>query len=614
MQAAMRCMLLGALIALSGFLLEVGYFRWWPAILFAPLPFAFACTLCRSRVGCLLLGFFGGSVALRIHLHALTVFDHSATYTLIVLNALTLSAVALAVFEGKRQGFRMVWVLPVAWVGAEALRLVGPTGLPFAVLGFACHQQTWMIQIADLGGPLLVSFAIAAMNGVLLDFLLAKGSTQTRVRCAMLPGGVVISFAWLAIYGYGQLRIGQTLQALEAGPRIAVLQSDGIQFQNSEKDYDGTVLFADLLRLSEAAAASRAPPDLIVWPEKVPGLPLFNYAYLRAPFDPLMFSDTSRETVDHTRLAAEWDRFRTKHIHQHDRFRNWVSNLGVPVLVGMSHQTIRGDPWPNYFEERNAASMYVPGSLKPTYSQFKMRLFPGAETMPGGSDVWLKTLGWLAPARRWIESVSNLTSGSERVIMPIHEHTFVVAVCSEILFSDSSGVMLATPSPESRKPIIITMANEGLLQRNQSILTCKMAMAFRAIEARTSVARSTNGGISGFVDPVGRYYGMVTNASGSYFTRQGTPEESAIEALLAFRRQHSREAINDNLDLQAEHGMLIDNIALLRASAGIEGWSVQDTYTTDLITIINAGDTTSILWLPSVSFSPFLFSFFAHAN
>ena len=44
-----------------------------------------------------------------------------------------------------------------------------------------------MIQIADLGGIYLVSFAIASVNGALADVILAGGrrfGMRKRVRCA----------------------------------------------------------------------------------------------------------------------------------------------------------------------------------------------------------------------------------------------------------------------------------------------------------------------------------------------------------------------------------------------------------------------------------------------
>lgn len=596
-----RRALLWTLVVLGGLLFEIGYFRWWQAILLTPLPFAWAFALCRSRASSLLFGFFGGFVALRIQQNELATYDHVGATLLILLSAATLAPVALAVHEGARRGFRMAWLLPVAWVGAEALRLSGPLGLPFAVLGFACHEQIALVQMADLGGPMLISFAIAAANGVLLDAILARGTARERFRHALLPGGCVVAAAWAGLLLYGQLRIGQIEHALEPGPRIAVVQSDALSFTDAAKSYDGDVLLRDLMRMSEEVAAAPAPPTLIVWPEKAADIPLFNEEFLRAEFDPRMLSPAARDRfeTDPAPITAEWARLQQERAAKQTRFLRWVGELGIPVLAGYTHQRIGGGEFPRYFEEHNAATLFVPGAAdamntvggeggdasRPT--QFKMRLFPGGEYLPGGGALWLKALGWLPPARRWIESIGNLGAGEERVLMRVDGHPLVVAICSEILRSDSAGVFMQTP--EGRQPLIVTMSNEGRFHRNHSLMVSQMAMVFRAVEARTTVARAANAGISGFVDPAGRYHGLVTNRDGKHFTRLGAPDSAAIDAVLAFRREHATEAIASDPALAAELTRLVAEVERLRALAGIQGVSLQDTFTTSARTVYQRG-------------------------
>ncbi len=309
---------------------------------------------------------FGGFAALYIQQSKLATYDHVGAAVLIFLCAVTLGPVALAIHEGARRGLRMAWLLPVAWVGAETLRLSGPTGLPFAVLGFACHEQVWLVQIADLGGPLLISFAIAAANGVMLDVLLARGSTIRRLRRAMLPGGGAVAAAWVGIVIYGQVRIPQIDRAAEPGPRVAVVQSDALLFADPAKDYDGEVLLNDLMRMSEEAAASPDPPELIVWPERAADIPLFNEEFLRAEFDLRMVSPESRARVevDPGHYAAHWDRMQRERAAKQARFVQWVDDLGIPVLAGYLHQQPGDKEYPYYLEELNAALAVVPIILK----------------------------------------------------------------------------------------------------------------------------------------------------------------------------------------------------------------------------------------------------------
>lgn len=587
-----RLLLIWILVILGGVLFEIGYFRWWVTILVTPLPIALAFALCRSRAGCLVFGVFGGFVALRIQQDKLATYDHVGATLLIFISALSLILVAWAVHEGHRRGCRMVWVLPLGWVGAEVVRMVGPLGLPFAVLGFACHEQVALIQVADLGGPLLLSFAIAAANGAALDFLLARGAPRQRLRRALLPGGLVVALGWGALLCYGQLRIRQVEAAMEPSLRIAVVQSDAILFRDAAKNYDGRVLLRELMAMSEAAAAEPVPPDLIVWPEKAADIPLYNEEFLQAEFDLRMVPSESRAEAeaDPAPFIERWENHRRERAGPHANFLRWVDTLGTPFLVGLSHYQPGAGEFPRYFDEYNAATLFVPvegGQVEARASQFKMRLFPGGEYLPGGTAVWLRWLGWLPPARNWIESVKDLGTGETRVLMQWDGHPFVVAICSEILRSDTAGVFMSADT--GRKPLIVTLSNEGWFLRNHSLMVSQMAMPFRAVEARTSVARAANAGISGFADPTGRYHGLVTNEDGRHFTRLGAPDAPAIDAVLAFRKQHGQEQIADDPLLMAELRELIAEVERLRALAGIQGYSVEDTTTTPLRTIYQRG-------------------------
>lgn len=587
-----RIFLIWLLVILGGVLFEIGYFRWWVTILVTPLPIALAFALCRSRAGCLLFGVFGGFVALRIQQDKLATYDHVGATLLIFISSLSLILVAWAIHEGRRRAYRMAWVLPVAWVGAEMLRMVGPLGLPFAVLGFACHEQVALIQVADLGGPLLLSFAIAAGNGVVLDFLLRSGTLRQRLQHSLLPGGLAVALGWAALLAYGQLRIQQVDAAMEPHLRVAVVQSDAILFRDSAKNYDGRVLLRELMAMSEAVAAEPEPPDLIVWPEKAADIPLFNAEFLQAEFDLRMVPAGSRAEAeaDPAPFVKQWENHRGERARRQAAFLRWVDALGIPILTGLSHLQPGEGEFPRYFDAYNAATLFMPAEgrlAEARASQFKMRLFPGGEYLPGGTEAWLRWLGWFPPARNWIESVGDLGTGEARVPMNLEGHPFVVAICSEILRSDTAGVFMSADG--GRKPLIVTLSNEGWFLRNHSLMVSQMAMPFRAVESRTSVARAANAGISGFADPAGRYYGLVTNEDGRHFTRLGAPDSAAIDAVLAFREEHGQARIAADPLLTEEDQRLVAEVERLRALAGIRGYSVEDTTTTALRTIYQRG-------------------------
>jgi len=103
--------------------------------------------------------------------------------------------------------------------------------------------------------------------------------------------------------------------------------------------------------------------------------------------------------------------------------------------------------------------------------------------------------------------------------------SFIVSICGEILFPESSGVY----DYRDERLFHITIANEGRFQRNRALLGTSMSQPFRAIAARRAIARSAIAGISGFVSPTGRLYGQVTNAGGKHWTGLGFAEQATIE-------------------------------------------------------------------------------------
>ena len=92
------------------------------------------------------------------------------------------SSPAARLFDGgiARRAFPLALLLPVTFVAGEFLRLLGPLGVPTGLLALSFHERLWMIQIADLGGIYLVSFAIASVNGALADRLSRRRAVARR--------------------------------------------------------------------------------------------------------------------------------------------------------------------------------------------------------------------------------------------------------------------------------------------------------------------------------------------------------------------------------------------------------------------------------------------------
>ncbi|MBM3840639.1 MAG: hypothetical protein FJ398_22295 [Verrucomicrobia bacterium] len=112
--------------------------------------------------------------------HFLGFYSWSGLAVMACWQATTLAPVALAMrWLHERWAWPLTFALPVAWVGGEFLRNLGPLALPTGLLKAPCYDQLWMIQVCDLAGVYGLDFALGMINGLLADAALAwLGSTR----------------------------------------------------------------------------------------------------------------------------------------------------------------------------------------------------------------------------------------------------------------------------------------------------------------------------------------------------------------------------------------------------------------------------------------------------
>jgi apolipoprotein N-acyltransferase len=142
------------------------------------------------------------------------------------------------------------------WVAVEYTRTV--LKLNPAPLGDAFAHQNWFIQIADLGGTYLVSFALTFIASSL-----ALAYHSKRVR-ALIPAITM----FLLCTSYSAFRLNESPKTSESQPRkIAIMQAAlptwfyGLAHGDQE--------FSNLLLTTYSDSLSKAPKDtdLLVWPE-----------------------------------------------------------------------------------------------------------------------------------------------------------------------------------------------------------------------------------------------------------------------------------------------------------------------------------------------------------
>ncbi len=554
-------------------------YTWAPLLLVALTPFALA--LCGARKGLPALAIIG--VASVVLWFFGNLFFATYNWAAVLALALLHAGIIVACGASLRWWYRstrlpLALLLPVTFVAGEFLRLFGPLGVPTGLLALSFYRQLWMIQIADLGGIYLLSFAIASVNGALADVILAAGGADRHVgrRFRETPPSrprsswrftetlynsvIGVALFWIAIACYGAFRLHESQQTMQPGPVIGVVQSDIPMTGGIENGFDSHVFLQDMLALSDQSAASRPQPQLIVWPEAMEAVPPLNREWLQAPNpDPALLI-----------ASQEFER----------ALRDWTTLANIPLLVGTESVVPQRDN-PKAAEVRNSAIRFDPGLGQNARRQDKQRLFPLAETIPFRGTFIHTLLEQSVASHSSVALGAGYTPGDQRHVFdlpatnaPLH---YTVSMCIELCYAENVGTFLQDARGGKAADFFVNISNDGIFQRNRAQVWHAAMSSFRAVEARAGIARSSNTGISGFVKPTGEMYGEVVNARGESWTGMGAPELPQIAALVKFRREHAAEIASDPLVAKK----VADEIAAiegLRRDAGITGESTQTVY------------------------------------
>jgi len=403
---------------------------------------------------------------------------------------------------------RLTIAFPVVWTAVEIARTYNPLGFPWFFLGHSQIRALPMVQIADLAGVYGVTFVVAAVNGLFADLALryvrvfkspvpVDGTPGTPTESARRPRpGMATCVALtgvllVATFGYGQYRLSQ--ETMSDGPVVAVLQGDfllkaDINDPGAASDEVKEQTYLDLM---SQALAERPDVDLVVLPET----PWFMYL--------------NREFREHRPRMAFW----------HKRWTAITQETGKSVLVGaMSEEPQPKGTYPPQ-HRYNSAFLYTPGEPEPQRYD-KVHLVPFGEYVPFRYSRYFHFIYRFfafGPWNPWGKDgyEYSLTPGREFTVMNLPQSTsgqngrFGVTICYEDVIPRIFRKFVYDHRDGKRLDFMLNISNDGWFghgtQQAQHLVNC----AFRAIENRVGVARAVNTGISGFIDPDGRWRDLV---------------------------------------------------------------------------------------------------------
>ncbi|HEX8851696.1 MAG TPA: apolipoprotein N-acyltransferase [Gemmatimonadaceae bacterium] len=430
---------------------------------------------------------------------------------LFVMSALTAGAVATLVAARQATRWPMAILLPVTWVAWEKLTEALPQlGFPWLPLGLALAKAPLLAQSVDISGVHGGSFWIAAVNGLLIDAVVARREGTTR-EGAWGRRTAVAAAILLAVVGYGTWR--QSHVTLRDLAPIAIVQPNVPQEEKWQADNRDHIV--GMLSSATRAAVARHDAKLVVWPEvALPG-----------------------------------------YLDEHPEWRDTLSALGragrTPILFGVVDVQWYAPPIPGHdldYDYFNAAlltdSLGNVGAYPPTRKQY---LVPVVERVPFLNPRWFGALKYFGGYGR----------GHGAVVYEEPWGAFGVLICYESIFPSQARALRRNGAD-----VLLNITNDAWFGRSTAPWQHESHMRLRAIETRAAVVRSANTGISSYIDPLGREHGATglfvpavrtyrvqTSDARTLFLALGdwvgwgsVVTSAALAALLYFRKRRARGA------------------------------------------------------------------------
>jgi apolipoprotein N-acyltransferase len=364
------------------------------------------------------------------------------------------------------------WPAPLVFGAAfVASELVYPLLFPWYYAA-TIHNVPVLMQLADIGGPILIGVVLVAVNLAVAEPLRARlaaasgsrsdlgartisgASNEERLPLAIdrrvIGAGAI---ALLVTLLYGAVRISMTKSRVEKADasRVGLVQANMSLMGKRENPGEG------LRRHKEKTAELRQKGvDFVVW------------------------SETSATFPTREENATKGHFFR-------DRF---AASLGVPAIFGAV--LFRTDPdrerWFN-----TAIATDVKGEIRGRYD--KQFLLAFGEYLPFGDTFPI--------LYKWSPHSGKFSPGSslEPVIVDLKgtEHKVSVLICYEDILPGFTNRAVGHADPE----LIVNMTNDAWFGNTLEPWQHLALAKFRAVEHRRFLVRSTNSGVSAVIDPNG---------------------------------------------------------------------------------------------------------------
>ncbi len=291
------------------------------------------------------------------------------------------------------------------------------------------------------GASVMGAYALSGVYAsIAVAFLLWRPSISARFIAVGLT---------LLIVVFGLARIDQS-STMVGGLRVVVVQGNVDQAQKWDKQYQNKTV-DDYIALSVQQGGQGLKPDLVVWPETAM---------------PFYFQDVSPLRL---------------------KVAEYVKANSVSLITG-SPAYLLGKNVGEYFLFNRAFLLGRAGNISGYYD--KEHLVPFGEYVP---------LKDILPLGKLVQNVGDFLSGDNEKVLKVGDVELGMLICYEAIFPE-----LAQSQVEKGAEVIINISNDAWFGDTSAPWQHLQHAAMRAVEQGRWLVRSTNTGVSAYIDPYGR--------------------------------------------------------------------------------------------------------------
>ncbi len=340
-------------------------------------------------------------------------------------------------------------------------------GFPWNLMGYVFEAGGAISQFASIGGIYGLTLIVFILSSFIYGVVFMRQKAPFLMLFILLCG---------TLYGTGHMRLSKATTEYVEGVRLRIAH---VRFNQRDKFNPESAFNIVNAFMKQSLSPGIEDVTHLIWPEgAVNGLALENEGLLNAMGYELALIDNTPPI--------------------------WLLNS----LREEQHENeITGGVLKDYYNTSAAISFTPRGLPSLVAYNDKQKLVPFGEFIPGGKWMEARNVPVISTSLLSISAAKNKTLANFPGLPKLSAQ-----ICYEIIFSGFTPY----PKNEARAEWILNQSNDAWYGNSIGPMQHSNMSKYRAIEEGLPVVRAASNGISGVIDPYGRYKKSVTPHSSRF--------------------------------------------------------------------------------------------------